>query len=183
MRKKFWTPMLFLAMLFGSSALQAADPIPPQKPQYGSFYTKKCAFVPPEHSIPFDEETVRTTDGINHPKDTGDFFIKEPGIYRVIYSVSLKSSGNVALKLDDYVIPGSEMYVSQANELSTIGLLIRICNKSCCEHKLQLVNNYPLNQSGWYSNDIILESQGNNITASFEIERVDDCRDGCCCRR
>jgi hypothetical protein len=189
MRAFFSNPIVFLFCLLSSAvfAESASTTTTPPKTfhhQYGSFYTKRQVSVPPEHAIPFDEQTVLPACGIHHTPGTADFFLTEPGIYRVIYSVSLKSAGGmVALQLNDSVIPGSEMCVGANTQLSTLGMLIKVCSKSCCDYKLRVINNYPNSAAGWYSNDICLGSccAGDcNVTASLEIERISDCCDDCC---
>ncbi len=189
MRKFFWTPVIFLSC-FLSSMIYADPPAPTPTtgPQYASFYTKKEVSVPPEHAVPFDEQTVLPTCGIQHVPGSGDFFIKEPGIYRVIYSASMKDAGSmVALELNDSIIQGSEMCIGNCKQLSTLGLLIKVCGRSCCDYKLRLVNNYPLSEIGWYSKDICLQAcDHRNVTASLEIERIAECCDGClsnCCKK
>lgn len=188
MRMLFWN---LIAVLFGllNVSAYADQPVKPHH-QYGSFFTKKHVAIPPEHGIPLNEETVLHSCGIEHLPGTPDFFIKEPGVYRVIYGVSLKEKGGmVALELNDAVIPGSEMCVGCDNELSTMGLLINVCGRSCCDHKLRIVNNYPISELGWYRKDICLKSccgEDKNVTAFLEIERVSDCCDSCkndCCKK
>jgi hypothetical protein len=191
MRRFFYNPIVVLLYLLSSSVYAETpnqnDSHHHHSLQYGSFYTKEHVRIPPEHGIPFDEQTVLPACGIQHIPGSAEFFLKEPGIYRVIYSVSAKEAGSrVALQLNDSIIQGSEMCIGQANELSTLGLLIEVCGRSCCDHKLRVINNYPLYEVGWYSKDICLSSccEHGNVSASIVIERVANCckehHENCC---
>lgn len=155
--------------------------------QYGSFYTTENQIVAPEHPILFDEEALPSTKCIEHQCGTGDFIIKEPGIYRVIYSVSLKDQcdkdywKNVALTLNGHVIAGSEMYVGEENHLSTLAVLVKICQESCCHNTIRVINNNNISK-GW--NNILLSSDEcyKDVTASIVIERIGACATDCPCK-
>jgi len=152
--------------------------------QYGSFFTRHEVLVRPEHPIIFDHHTVRPTRGIEHPEGTGDFILKEPGVYEVTYSASLKCSGGyLAVTLDDVVIPGSEMYVGAPYQLSTLSFVIKVCGEpNCCNHVLRVINNYPLTP-GWFSHDLHLHAGGyDTVTAAIEIEKIAKCCKKCPCK-
>lgn len=153
--------------------------------EYGSFYTKKEALVAPGNAILFDHKTdsVVHTSGIQHHPGSGDIIIKNPGIYRVIYSVSLKHEGDqVALSLNGNVIHGTEMFVGEDNHLSTLGVLISTCEYNCCGDTLRVINNNPP-PTKWKSHNIHLQAGScpGNVTASIVIEKVADCPEVCCC--
>lgn len=152
-------------------------------PEYGSWFTKEEVEIAPRHGIPFDHESdhIHHTRGIAHTLGESDFIIKDPGIYRVTYSVALFSEGDVALTLDGTVIPGSEMHIEKSEHLSTISLLINICRRDC--PKLRVINNNP--SSGfWERHNIKLFSgKHHNVKAAIVIEKAAECccdRDICC---
>ncbi len=147
----------FVASIVSSSFATALDAPASNAWQYGSFYTMCDTAVAPEHAIPFDCESVFHTKGIEHPAGSGDFVLKETGIYRVTYSVSLKErecdrdcNRRVALTLNGHVVRGSEMFVGDCDQLSTLTLLIKVCGASCCDHVLRVINNNCL-INGWHN--------------------------------
>gem|GEM_PF-7097737 len=195
--KKFSTVLsaiFFMANMLASSYVTAAADSPPSYAccmQYGSFYTKNEAAVAPEHPILFDKELVCSSKGIEHPNGTGDFIIKEPGVYRITYSVSLKPCDytedkngqyrNVALTLNGRVVRGSEMFIGEGDQLSTLSLLVKVCGTTCCDHTLRIINNNSVSD-GWHN--IYLESgpSGGSVSASISMEKVCSCPADCCCK-
>jgi hypothetical protein len=153
--------------------------------QYGAFFTKRECEVKPQHAIHFDHQDSRVfpTSGIRHEHNSSKFVISSPGIYRVIYSVSLEDKGRVALTLDDNIIPGSEMYIGQDKHLSTLTVLVNICDIPC-DSILQVINNNA-HSSSWHNHDITLKSADGNVTAAIDIEKIAECHKPCCfeCKR
>lgn len=181
---------VFFFGLIGS--VNAQEPTPTQQLQYGSFYTKKHLTVAPEHAITFDNDNVCPTKGVTNVEGTGDILLKDPGVYRVSYSVSLKEekcqsswsykkedSRRVALSLNGSVIPGSEMFIGENEHFGTLSLLVKVCGKNCCDYTLRVINNSSLAE-GW-SNLHLKSGQGHqDVSASITIEKVTDyCN---CCR-
>lgn len=144
--------------------------------QYGSFYTKRDLVIAPDFAIPFDQENIEHSSGIEHINGGTDFIIKDPGIYRVIYSVSLGCKGNVALTLNGIIIPGSEIYIEKDDQLTTLALLIKICEPISCGNVLRVINNNPA-ATIWHDNNIYLNAgKGNhNVTAAIVIEKAAEC--------
>lgn len=149
--------------------------------EFGSFYTNEEVVVAPEFAIPFNYESdhVHHSQGIEHAEGGTDFVIKEPGVYKVIYSVSLESRGQVALTLDGVVVAGSEIYVEKGEQLNTLALLIKVCDTECCGKTLRVINhNSP--SSGWYDHNIQLKTgRHHNVTAAIVIEKIAECCDDC----
>lgn len=151
---------------------------------YASFYTKRDVLVCPGFSIPFDNNTDSVCSrGICHEAESGDIVIKHPGVYRVTYSVSLGWWGRVALTLNDNVVPGSEMYIADANTLSTLSFLVKICDRpdcdddqKCCGNVLRVINNNPP-PTIWCGHDILIKGgyYDDSVGAAILIEKVDCC--------
>ncbi|MBX9922626.1 MAG: hypothetical protein K2Y01_00810 [Rhabdochlamydiaceae bacterium] len=159
--------------------------------EYGSFYTKSSDVIAPEHPILFDGELLSPSKGIDHPLESGEFILKEPGIYRITYSVSLKEdkysfmkekdqNRKVALSLNGQVIVGSEMFAG--DQMSTMSMLVKVCGKTCCDYVLRLINNNPLS-CGWHNIQLQSGPNCDTVSASIVIEKVCDCPTDCCCKR
>lgn len=190
MKKWFFTSFALLAVCFLTANVNANQCqeqrqdcccySTPKCAEFGSFFTKDEQAIAPTQAIPFDHESdqVHHSPGIEHIPGGTDFTIKKPGIYRVIYSVSLKCHGQVALTLNGVVVPGSETHVEEEEQLSTTALLIKICDIDCCGKILRVINNNPL-PHGWHDNNIHLKAgkHHRNITAAIVIEKAADCCD------
>lgn len=204
MKKRFLLITSLLLAIWSLSTLQAAAPATDfqkitavdsskHSHQYGGFYTTETCTVAPEHAISFDKEMVCPTKGIEHSAASGDFIIKEAGVYRVTYSISLECEypgksmwkkefwKNVALTLNDSLIASSKMHVGEDEHLSTLTVLVKICDKSCCGHVLRLINNNDVSK-GWHNIKLKAGDCYDNVTASIVIERVGDCDCDCCCK-
>jgi hypothetical protein len=194
--KKFsnvFSSVFFIVAMIASSYVSAAEMPPAQGccMQYGSFYTKDEMVVAPEHAILFNKELLCPTKGIEHPQGSGEFILKEAGVYRITYSVSLKENKSdddkdacyrkVALTLNGHVVRGSEMFVGESDHLSTMTLLVKVCGKSCCDHVLRIVNNNPLSD-GWHNISLEAGCSCDSVSAAITIEKVCPCPSDCCCK-
>jgi hypothetical protein len=162
---------------------------------FGYFYTKNDPVIQREEAIPFDHQNDALVTGeIDHSPGSGDFIIRSPGIYRIIYSVSLKDAGGrVAISLDGNIVPGSQMIIGEGQHLSTLALLVKIAPCHCGK-VLRIVNNHS---GHWFHHDIQLAAgvDQENVTASLLIEKVanlpnccdpnskrDPCGNDSCCK-
>ncbi|MES2200519.1 MAG: hypothetical protein V4489_10200 [Chlamydiota bacterium] len=204
MKKQFLFLSSVLSLLLATSSISSLNAAEPGNPasdhhkhkaiQYAGFYTTEDCKIAPEHPIIFDKEMVSPTKGIEHPCNSGDFIIKEPGMYRIIYSVSLEDEcegksmwkkeywKNVALTLNDHVILGSKMNIGEEGQLSTLAVLVKICDKTCCNNVIRVINN-NLVSKGWHNIKLKAGEYCEDVTASIVIERIADCHHDCCCER
>lgn len=180
MKKLLLTSWLLLSSLVFNVNAQSDEHNHPNRhccKVYGAFYTKDDFVVHRNQAIPFDhnDDDVTTTGGISHTPGSSEIKIRWPGIYRITYSVSLKDSGGrLALTLDHKIIQGSELFVGASEQLSTLSVLVKICDIDCHGKILRVINNH---EESWFHQDIKLKAgeEHENVTAAILIERIANC--------
>jgi hypothetical protein len=184
MKKLFLTSLLLLSSLIFNVHAEDDEHHHPNRhccKVYAAFYTKDHVEIHREHAIPFDHESddVTSTGGISHEPGSSDIKIRWPGIYRITYSVSLKDSGGrLALTLDGHIIQGSELFVGAYEQLSTLSVLVKVCNTGCKGKIIRVINNH---EASWFHQDIRLKAghDHENVTAAILIEKIANCPHCC----
>lgn len=147
---------------------------------YGSVYTEDMTTVlatMPFSPVNFTYETQASTDNISlhstlsNNGEGGSVLISEPGDYFVIYGLILssvtESAPRFVLTLNGILIPGSNMSVGQAGQISTVTTIMHVSEHDSI---LALINNSGASQ------DLQANFSG-DITAFLSVEKLHESAD------